>query len=70
MKMIGTVKTYNKSVMYQNGYDNVAVCFAYIPDFKNNKEKQDFEQGMKDAMEKNKNKQNRKRIHNVSDKTF
>ena len=37
------------SEMYQRGYDNVAIRFAYIPDFKNDKERKDFERGMKDG---------------------
>jgi hypothetical protein len=41
-----------KSYMYQQGYDNAAICFAYIPDFKNTQEKIDFETGLKDGYNK------------------
>jgi len=37
------------SEMYQRGYDNAAIRFAYIPDFKTATEKADFERGMKDG---------------------
>jgi hypothetical protein len=40
------------SEMYQRGYDNAAVRFAYIPDFKTPEEKKDFELGMKDGYAK------------------
>jgi len=40
------------SEMYQRGYDNAAISFAYIPDFKNQKEKADFERGLKDGYSK------------------
>lgn len=35
--------------MYQRGYDNAAISFSYIPDFKNSHEKADFEAGLKDG---------------------
>lgn len=37
-----------KSEMYEKGYQNT-ICFAYIPDFKNEQEKLDFETGLKDG---------------------
>jgi hypothetical protein len=40
------------SEMYQKGYDNAAVRFAYIPDFKTPEEKKEFERGMKDGYAK------------------
>lgn len=45
-------KANKKSEMYRKGYDNFAVSFAYIPDFKNEQEKIDFEAGAKDGFEK------------------
>ena len=48
-KDISESKTKEKSDMYQRGYDNVAIRFAYIPDFKNDKEREDFMWGMSDA---------------------
>jgi len=41
------------SEMYQCGYDNT-IQFGYIPDFKNDKEKRDFERGLKDGYESQK----------------
>ena len=38
--------------MYERGYAN-AIQFAYIPDFKNDFDKKDFEQGLKDGYAKN-----------------
>jgi len=40
------------SEMYQRGYDNAAISFAYIPDFKNEKERLDFSRGLKDGYAK------------------
>ncbi len=37
------------SEMYQKGYDNAAISFAYIPDFQCDQEKKDFETGLKDG---------------------
>jgi len=34
-------------MMYQRGYDNAALRFAYIPDFKTAEEKEEFFRGMK-----------------------
>lgn len=31
--------------MWQRGYDNMAISFAYIPDFTNEQEKKDYENG-------------------------
>ena len=39
------------SEMYQRGYDNAAISFAYIPDFKNIQDKKDFERGLKEGFE-------------------
>jgi hypothetical protein len=36
------------SAMFQRGYDN-GITFAYIPDFKNQQEKVDFEAGLLEA---------------------
>ena len=40
------------SEMYQRGYDNAAINFAYIPDFKSEKERLDFNRGLKDGYAK------------------
>ena len=40
------------SEMYQRGYDNSAISFAYIPDFKSEKERLDFNRGLKDGYAK------------------
>ena len=40
------------SEMYQCGYDNAAISFAYIPDFKSEKERLDFNRGLKDGYAK------------------
>jgi hypothetical protein len=37
------------SRMYRRGYDLATLSFTYIPDFKNKKEKQEFERGLKDG---------------------
>ena len=42
--------------MFQRGYDNIAVCFAYIPDFKTEQDKIDYTAGSKKAIEEIKNK--------------
>ena len=45
-----TAKKVNKySAMYQHGYNNAAVAFSYIPDFKTPQEKIDFEAGLKEG---------------------
>lgn len=44
--------------MYQKGYDNAVRSFAYIPDFKNKKEKKEFERGLKDGYKTIKKKKN------------
>ena len=50
------------SDMYQRGYDNMAVAFAYIPDFKTPQEKEDYEAGAKAGLaERNKTKDSEKR---------
>jgi hypothetical protein len=46
-----------KSDMYQRGYD-CAIQFTYIPDFKNAKEKADFENGLRDGYKNNQEKTN------------
>ena len=38
------------SEMYQRGYDDMTICFSYIPEFVNEKEKQDYERGLKDGL--------------------
>ena len=38
------------SEMYQRGYDNIAVCFAYIPEFKTEQDKIDYTAGSKKAI--------------------
>lgn len=43
-----------KSEMYRKGYENSAISFAYIPDFKNAQEKIDFEAGLKEGYENSK----------------
>lgn len=40
------------SEMYQRGYDNAAISFAYIPDFRSEKERLDFSRGLKDGYAK------------------
>lgn len=45
-------KVSKKSEMYQRGYENAAINFAYIPDFKSSQEKIDFENGLKDGYDK------------------
>lgn len=52
--------------MYQKGYDNAVISFAYIPDFKNEKEKKEFERGLKDGYKtiKKKNKKETCKIFN------
>lgn len=40
------------SEMYQRGYDNAAVRFAYIPDFKNEEQRLEFQRGMRDGFER------------------
>ena len=48
----GEIMTANiNSDMYQRGYDNIAVCFSYIPDFKTEQDKIDYTAGSKKAME-------------------
>lgn len=42
--------------MYQKGY-NAAIRFAYIPDFKNDAEKADFERGYANSLKQKKMKQ-------------
>ena len=44
------------SEMYRRGYDNIAVCFSYIPDFKTEQDKIDYTAGSKKAIEEIKNK--------------
>ena len=51
-KLIESLKPNKKSDMYQKGYDNAAISFAYIPDFRNVQEKIDFEAGLKDGYKK------------------
>lgn len=41
-----------KSEMYNRGFECAAISFSYIPNFKNKKEKKDFEEGMKDGYKK------------------
>ena len=36
--------------MYRKGYDNATICFAYVPDFKNDKDKQDYTKGYRDGL--------------------
>ena len=48
IKVIGKVEE-NWSDMYQRGYDDATIGFSYIPDFKNDKEKKEYERGLKDG---------------------
>ena len=38
-----------KSDMYQKGYDNAAIGFAYIPDFNGKEDSNEFSRGYKDG---------------------
>jgi hypothetical protein len=40
------------SDMYQSGYDYAAICLSYIPDFKNEIERLDFNRGLQDGCAK------------------